>query len=79
MNQQVVFFTHLTFVRAIVSFLYVFYLQSPIVRAFGVQHGKPFIVCIRKHAGGQDVPVPAADPGYLKKKIRKTIALDGIR
>lgn len=73
-NQQVVFYTHLAFVCAIVSFLYVFYLQCPIVRSFGVQHGEPFIVCVREHARGQDVPVPAADPRYLEKK-KKNISV----
>jgi len=56
------FFTHLTLVRAVVSFLHVFYFQCPIIRALGMQHGEPLVVCVREHARSQYVPVPAANP-----------------
>lgn len=67
-NQQVDVHSYLTFVRAVVSFLHVFYLQRPIVRAFGVQHREPLVVRIREHARCQDMPVSAADPRYLKSR-----------
>lgn len=65
-------FAHLAFIRAIVSFLHVFYLQCPIVRPFSVKHGKPFVVRVREHARGQYVPIPAANPRYLRNKYSKT-------
>lgn len=70
------FFTHLAFVRAIVSFLNVFYLQGPIIRSFRVQYGKPLVVCIREQARRQDMPVPAAHPRYLKPYSNKTNSSD---
>lgn len=75
MNQQVDVHSYLTFVRAVVSFLHVFYFQRPIVRAFGVQHREPLVVRVREHARCQDMPVSAADPRYLKSRQRKTVKL----
>lgn len=75
-NQQVVF-THLTLVRAVVSFLHVFYFQCPIIRAFSMQHGEPLVVCICEHARSQDVPISAANPWYLKPQ--SNILYDSVR
>jgi len=64
--------SYLTLVGPIVSLLDVFYLQSPVVGALGVQHLEPLVVCVGEHARSQYVPVSTPHPRYLEHRRTKT-------
>lgn len=59
--------THLAFVSAIVTFLYIFNLERPIIGALSMKHLKSLVISISEHAGRKNMPIPAAYPRNLKE------------